>query len=130
MQAEDVEYVVETDKNFDDVVVDILKAIEQKGWAVFQIYDIRERLRAKGFESHKPLKVIEFCSGKYANHFLSKNRLSSMFLPCRINVLQEENKVRIVGFNPIVISKLFPEVDKQIADEARKEVVGIIDSVR
>src|SRR3989338_4827302 len=91
MKTDDFAYIVETKKNFEDAVVSVLKAVEQKGWVLFQIYDVKERLAAKGFEQ-KPLKIIEICSGKYANQFLNKNRLTSLCMPCKINVLEENGK--------------------------------------
>jgi uncharacterized protein (DUF302 family) len=128
MNVDDFAYVVETDKSFDDAVVSVLKAVEQKGWSIFQIYDIKERLAAKGFE-HKPLKIIEICSGKHANNFLNKNRLISLCMPCKINVLEDE-RVKIVGMKPTMISEFFPEVDREEAEEVEKDVKEIVDSAK
>ena len=128
MKAEDFAYIVETDKSFDEAVVSVLKAVEQKGWSVFQIYDIKERLAAKGFE-HKPVKIIEICSGKHANNFLNKNRLISLCMPCKINVLQED-KVNIVGMKPTMISQFFPEVSYEEAKEVEKDVKEIVDNAK
>jgi len=129
MKQEDFAYVVETDKSFDDAVVSLLKAVEQKGWSIFQIYDIKERLAAKGFE-HKPLKIIEICSGKHANNFLNKNRLISLCMPCKINVLEEDGKVKIVGMKPTMISEFFPEVSKEEAEEVEIDVREIVDNAK
>ena len=129
MKQEDFAYIVETNKSFDDAVVSVLKAVEQKGWALFQIYDVKERLAAKGF-SQKPLKIIEICSGKYANQFLNKNRLISLCMPCKINVLEENGKVRIVGMKPTMISQFFPEVNRKEAEQVEKDVIEMVDNAR
>ena len=129
MNVEDFAYVVETDKSFDGAVVSVLKAVEQKGWSIFQIYDIKERLAAKGFE-HKPLKIIEICSGKHANSFLNKNRLISLCMPCKINVLEEAGRVKIVGMKPTMISEFFPEISKEEAEEVEREVREIVDNAK
>ena len=129
MKTDDFAYVVETTKNFDDAVVSVLRAVEQKGWALFQIYDIKERLAAKGF-SQKPLKIIEICSGKYANQFLNKNRLISLCIPCKINVLEENGKINIVGMKPTIISQFFPEVDRKEAKQVEKDIIEIVDNAR
>src|SRR3989339_1942085 len=126
MKIDDFAYIVETKKNFEDAVVSVLKAVEQKGWVLFQIYDVKERLAAKGFEQ-KPLKIIEICSGKYANQFLNKNRLISLCMPCKINVLEENGKVKIVGMKPTMISQFFPEVSREEAQEAEEDIKEIID---
>ena len=129
MKTEDFAYIVETNKNFDEAVVSVLKAVEQKRWALFQIYDVRERLAAKGFEQ-KPLKIIEICSGKHANNFLNKNRLISLCMPCKINVLEEDNKVILVGMKPTMISHFFSEVTREEAEEVEKDVKEIIDNAK
>ena len=129
MKVEDFAYIIETKKNFDDAVVSVLKAVEQKGWALFQFYDIKERLAAKGF-SQKPLKIIEICSGKYANQFLNKNRLISLCMPCKINVLEENGKVKIAGMKPTMISQFFPEVSQKEAEEAENDVKEIINNAK
>ena len=129
MKTDDFAYIVETKKKFDDAVVSVLKSVEQKGWALFQVYDIRERLAAKGF-SQKPLKIIEICSGKYANQFLNKNRLISLCMPCKINVLEENGKIKIAGMKPTMISQFFSEVDLKEAEQAEKDVIEIVDNAR
>ncbi len=129
MERDDFAYIVETSKDFDEVVVSVLKAVEKKGWTIFQIYDIKERLAAKGFEQ-EPLKIIEICSGRHANNFLNKNRLISLCMPCKINVLKENGKVKIVGMKPTIISQFFPEVSKNEAEEAERDIKEIIDSAR
>ena len=129
MKQEDFAYIAETKKSFDDAVVSVLKAIEQKGWTLFQVYDIKERLAAKGF-NQKPLKIIEICSGKYANQFLNKNRLISLCMPCKINVLDENGKVKIVGMKPTIISQFFPEINQEEAKEAERDIKEIVDNAQ
>ncbi len=126
MKTEDFAYIIETEKNFDEAVVSVLKAVEQKGWVLFQIYDIKERLAAKGYEQ-KPLKIIEICSGRHANNFLNKNRMVSLCMPCKINVLEENGKVKIVGMKPIMISQLFPELSHKEVEEVEKDIKDIVD---
>src|SRR3989339_1286775 len=127
MNEEDFAYVVETKKSFDEAVVSVRKAVENKGWAIFQVYDYKEILAVKGFKQ-KPLKIIEICSGKYANQFLNKNKLTSLCMPCKINVLEEDGKVKIIGMNPAIISQFFPEVSKKEAEEVEKDIKEIIDN--
>ncbi|MBI4447583.1 DUF302 domain-containing protein [Candidatus Woesearchaeota archaeon] len=129
MKIEEFAYIAETKKNFNEAVVSVLKSVEQKGWSLFQIYDIKERLAAKGFEQ-KPLKIIEICSGKYANQFLNKNRLVSLCMPCKINVLEENGKVKIVGMKPTIISQFFPEVSQKEAEQVEKDLIEIIINAR
>ncbi len=129
MKVEDFAYIVETKKSFDEAVVSVLKSVDQKGWVLFNVYDVKERLAAKGF-SQTPLKIIEICSGKYANQFLNKNRMVSLCMPCKVNVLEENRKVKIVGMRPSMISEFFPEITKQDVEQVEKEIREIIDNAK
>ena len=127
MNIENFAYIVETEKSFDDAVISVLKTVEQKGWALFQVYDIKERLASKGFEQ-KPLKILEICKGKHANNFLNKNRLISLCLPCKINVMEDSGKIKIVGMNPKIMAQFFPEVSEDEAGEVFMEIKDIVDN--
>ena len=129
MNLNDFAYVVQTNKTFDEATVAVLKAVEQKGWTLFQVYDVKERLAAKGFVQ-KPLKIIEICSGKYANAFLNKNRLVSLCMPCKINVFEEDGTIKIAGMRPSMISQFFQEIAPSEAAAAEKELEEIIDAAK
>ncbi|MDP2628304.1 MAG: DUF302 domain-containing protein [Nanoarchaeota archaeon] len=127
MEIKDFAYIIETEKKFDEAVVSVLKEVESRGWTLFNVYDIKERLAVKGFEQEQ-LKIIEICSGKYANSFLNGNRLISLCMPCKINVLEENGKVKIVGMKPTIISEFFKEVKKEEAEEVEKIIKEIINN--
>ena len=129
MKTEDFAYIVETEKSFEEAVVSVIKAVEQKNWALFNVYDVKERLAAKGFKQN-PLKIIEICSGKHANNFLNKNKLISLCMPCKINVLEDNGKVKIIGMKPTIISQFFPEVSREEAEEAENDIKEIIDNAK
>ncbi len=123
----DFAYIAYTSKGFDEAVVSVLKAVEKKGWALFQVYDIKERLAAKGFIQEQ-LKIIEICNARHANSFLSKNRLISLCMPCKINVIEENGKVKIAAMKPIMVSRFFPEVSEEEAKLAELDIVEIVDN--
>lgn len=129
MNITDFAYITQTTKSFDEAVVALLKAVEQKGWSLFQIYDVKERLAAKGFQQ-KPLKIIEICSGKYANAFLNRNRFVSLCMPCKINVFEDNGTVKIAGMKPSIISQFFPEITSAETLSAEEELQEIIDAAK
>lgn len=129
MNIADFAYIVQTNKTFDEAVVSVLKAVEQKGWALFQVYDVKERLAAKGFQQ-KPLKIIEICSGKYANTFLNKNRLVSLCMPCKINVLEDNGTIKIAGMKPSMIPQFFPGITLEETKAAEQELKEIVDNAK
>jgi len=122
-------YVVPTDKAFHDAAVAVLAAIERRGWSVFGTYDVHERLAAKGFKQ-APIKIIEFCNAKHANELLSQNRLVSACMPCRINVLQESDGVRLVAMRPNVMGQFFQNLDAKTADAVEQDIRQIVDDAK
>jgi uncharacterized protein (DUF302 family) len=129
MERGDIAYVVDTEKAFEEAVLSVLRSVERSGWALFGVYDIRERLAAKGFDQ-PPLKVIEICSAGHADRLLRGERLVSLCLPCRIAVIGGGDRVRIAGMRPGALAGLFRGVPASGAAEAEKEVRAIIDGAR
>lgn len=122
-------YSVETKKSFEEAVISVLKSVDQKSWALFQIYDIKERLSAKGFDFTN-LKIIEICSAKYANKLLSKNKFVSMCMPCKINIIEDNNKVYIAGMRPTIMPDIFQGITKEEAQEVEDEIISIINNAK
>lgn len=127
MDINNVSYQVKTNKNFENAVVSVLKAVDAKSWSVFSIYDLQERLAAKGF-AHKKMKIIEICSAKHSNKLLQKNQLVSLCLPCKVNIIEKNDGIYIIGMNPSMIPDLFPEITKEDVLEAEKDVKEIVDN--
>lgn len=117
--------VLYTEKTFDDAVVSVIKNIEKKGWAIFAIYDIRERLAAKGFVLGK-MKIIEFCSAKNANAILKKNPYISICMPCRISIFENEGKIVIASMKPMAMSSFFKGIDASDIEEVDAGISEII----
>ena len=51
-------------------------------------------------------------------------------MPCKINVLEEDGKVKIIGMKPTMISQFFPEVDRKEAEQVEKDIIEMIDNSR
>ena len=51
-------------------------------------------------------------------------------MPCKINVLEENGKIKIAGMKPTMISQFFPEVSEEESEEVEKEIREIVDNAR
>ncbi|HIH31970.1 TPA: DUF302 domain-containing protein [Candidatus Woesearchaeota archaeon] len=129
MESYDYLLAVETQSDFDEAVISVLKAVDKKGWTVFQIYDLKERMAVKGFDQ-KPLKIIEICSAKHSNRILDKNRYASLCMPCRINVINDNNKIRIIAMKPSVMPVFFHEISQADVAEIEKDIIDMINEAR
>jgi len=124
------DYTVGTHKDFENAVISVRKATEAKGWTVLHVHDVREILAVKGFQQ-EPLKIIEICSGKYANQFLNADRLISLCMPCRISVYIKDGKTFISGMRPLLLSQFFPNLGlEEFTDEVDQKVREIVDEAK
>lgn len=125
MEERDFLLVEKTNKGFDQAVVSLLQAIEKKGWTIFGVYDIKERLASKGFKQEM-LKIVEFCNAKAADSLLSQNRLVSACMPCRVAVMQEKNGVKLVAMRPAAMTRLFQGIDTATAETIDADIRQIL----
>lgn len=124
------DYTEKTEKSFEGAVVSVRKATESRGWSVLHVHDLKEILAVKGFEQ-EPLKIVEICSGKYADQFLNSDRLISLCMPCRINVYAKNGNVFISGMLPGVLPQFFPNAGlEDLATQVEKDVKEIVDSAK
>ncbi len=129
MSEERFVYKVTTEKQFDEAVISVLKSVEEKGWTIFQVYDLKERLAAKGLDQH-PLKILEICKGSFANALLNLNIHASLCMPCRINVIEKDGKVSMITMLPGVTSLLFDGIDEERAKQIEEEIKYILNNAK
>lgn len=122
---EEFAYVRETDEDFESVVEKVVRIVKEKNWTLFNIYDIQERLRNKGYEIDK-LKIIEICKASHAHKLIQKNRLISLCMPCKINIIKDGN-VKIVGIKPSIMLNFFNDIQEDDLTGIEKELKEIID---
>lgn len=123
----DIEYNVDTERAFDDVVNDIAKLSAEKSFRVLHVHDVQATLAEKGLE-RGPLKIIEICNGKFAHEALQKHMSVSLFMPCKINVYTEEGKTRIKAMRPAAIAEFMPQAGlEKLAGEVDKVIIEIVD---
>ena len=54
MEVGDFAYIAETEKSFDEAVVSVLKAVDQKGWSLFQ-----EGLQSEKFNTQRTIGAFK-----------------------------------------------------------------------
>ena len=125
-------YIVETEKSFEDAVIDLDKAVKQHGFGVLHIHDLGSTLRSKGVDFKEDCKVFEVCNPIQAAKVLATDMRLNMALPCRISVFTEDNKTKIGLIKPekmlsalsqdeslVRTAKEVEEKTKQMVNEAK-----------
>ena len=122
-----MEYTVDTDRNFDDIVSDVERLAGENNFRVLYVHDVQATLAEKGFE-REPLKIMELCNSKFAHEALQKEINVSLFMPCKINVYVENGKTKIKAMRPAVISTFMPQAGlEKLAGEAGQIIIDIVD---
>jgi uncharacterized protein (DUF302 family) len=122
-----IEYEVETNRPFDEVVSDVERLTVEKKFRVLHVHDVQATLAEKGM-SREPLKIIELCNAKFAHEALQKSMSVSLFMPCKINVYTENGKTKIKAMRPSAIADFMPKAGlNDLAGEVDKIVIEIAD---
>ena len=122
---EQFDYTITTIKNFDEAVQSTQDEIVKAGMRVLHVHDVQKTLAEKGFE-RDPLKIIEFCSAKYASEFLNADIKIGLCMPCKINVYVKDRQTFISAMRPIILPQFFPQAD--LGDKP-KEIDQIIQNI-
>ena len=119
------DYTTTTTKTFDATVQNVQDEIVKAGMRVLYVHDVQKTLVEKGF-AREPLKIIEFCSAKFANEFLNKDIKIGLCLPCKINVYIKDGQTFVSGMRPIILPQFFSQTD---LGERPKEIDQIIQNI-
>ena len=87
--------------------VEIIKrAIIGKNFKIIREQFVNEGLVEKGNENKKQI-MIYFCNFDLLNRALALDPRVGLFLPCRITVIEENDKVTVMASNPLYMSRFF-----------------------
>jgi uncharacterized protein (DUF302 family) len=121
-------YKLETEKDFEKVCQDLEKAVVNNKFGVMAIHNLNDTMKKKGVEFNRPCRIFEVCNPHQAKKVLEKNMDLSSFLPCRISVFQEGEKVTLATLKPTGIVSMFnlPEL-QPTAEEVEKTLAAIME---
>jgi len=111
-------YKITTTKSFEEVVNSFEDIAKEKGFGVLKVYNFTEILKEKGFPIKNEIAVFEICNPKYAHQVLEKEPSVSMFLPCKISVMNIDGETELSMLKPAeVLVLLKAESVKEIFEE-------------
>ena len=102
---------------------------KQKGWHVVVTYDQNEEVKKHGGTDIGKMKVIEYCSGKYASQMLKpdNNKRMGAMLPKRFAVYEKsDGTVYLSTSNGEIMGKFFHGEAARIINKVEFEVEEII----
>ena len=91
---------MESKKSLDQVCQDLEKAVMANKFGVMTIHNLNETMAKKGVQFDRPCRIFEVCNPHQAKKVLEKNINISTFLPCRISVFTEGDRVVLTTLKP------------------------------
>jgi len=128
---ENISFVVETDKPFEEALVAVRRAAEGRKWGVLGDYDFSEILTSKGFPQTERVKSLDLCSPAHANKVMGAERLAALCMPCSVIVFTDGGQTKIASMRPgVMLPELFPHTKGllgQLPEEIDREIKEILD---
>ena len=125
-------YIVETDKSFEQAVLDLDAAVKKNNFGVLHVHDLGATLRSKGEIFEEQCKVFEVCNPQQAVKVLSADMRLNMALPCRISVYTEKGQTYIGLIKPEnMLSSLSDKEElKVVALEVENKIIEMVDEAK
>jgi cytochrome c oxidase cbb3-type subunit 3 len=119
--------VYESPYDLQETIESIKRAVTGKNFRLIRVQTLDDGYVEK--DRQKPNKtIIYFCNFNFLNRALGIDPRVGMFLPCRITIVEKDDKVLVMAINPLKLSKFFNnnELDKA-CEEMRKLYVEILE---
>lgn len=99
--------------DFKKTIENVQAAAMAANYRIIRVQAFDEGLVDKKHENSKRT-IIYFCNFKLLNEMLALDPRVGLFLPCRVTVVEQEGKVKVMAINPKRLSALFnnSELDK------------------
>ena len=125
-----MQYVEESQKSVQEVVDTIKEIASKYSFGVLHIHNVKETLKSKGIDLPNECQVLDVCSPKIAQKFLSADMSLSTIMPCKISVYTDNNQT-IVAMNSVtqLVDDINPDLI-EIAQEAQESMLAIIDEAK
>ncbi len=125
-------YIVESKKNFDQVVKDLEEAIKNNGFGILHIHNLGSTLRSKGVAFKEECKIFEVCNPLEAAKVLSADMRLNMALPCRISVYTEHTSTKIGFIRPekILSALSHNKILEDTAKEVEEEIIQMLEEAK
>lgn len=88
-------YTAETTANVQQAIAALETSLKEEQFGVLWRFDLRDKLKEKGFDFEQEYVVLEVCNPAEANKVISENVLAGYFLPCKIVVYEAGGKTKI-----------------------------------
>ena len=127
----DFTHTVKTQKNIDDVIVDLTENLKGIGFGVLETLDFKKILTEKGLEFSDNYKLMEVCHPNLAKQALEANPDLGLLLPCTIAVYQKKDENFISLARPTSLLSMVSEQNLKFSgEEIENGLIKIIENTK
>jgi uncharacterized protein (DUF302 family) len=124
-------HTVKTQKNIDDVIVDLTENLKGIGFGVLETLDFKKILTEKGLEFSDNYKLMEVCHPNLAKQALEANPDLGLLLPCTIAVYQKDDENFISLARPTSLLSMASEQNLKFSgEEIENGLIKIIENTK
>ena len=121
-------YTVESANNMADTITKLQESLKEEKFGVLWEFDVKGKLQEKGLEFDEDFTVLEVCNPHEAKRVLDINKLVGYFLPCKIVVYRENEKIKIGMPKPTELIKAVEDPQlSEFANDIEKRLITCID---
>ncbi|HUW64365.1 MAG TPA: DUF302 domain-containing protein [Spirochaetia bacterium] len=124
-------YAVNTSLGVEEAVQAVTDRLKEVGFGVLWALDVQAKLKEKGLELSRPVRILEVCQPAKAKEALEDDVMISYFLPCKVVVYQDGDHTTVGFVRPEMFAGLFPgsKVFPGLAREVDTVLRGVLDKV-
>jgi uncharacterized protein (DUF302 family) len=112
-----------------DETVEVFKAkVDEAGWSVLQVHDMKSILSRHGHDVDN-VQIFELCSSKYSAEILNRDdeRIVAPLMPCRVAIYEKSSgKTYITRMDSKLMARPFGGVVNDVMQKAAIETEEII----
>lgn len=124
----DMYYIATTTKSVPEAAEALQKAVQDHGFGVLHVYDLKQTLTSKGHPLAAECRIFEVCNPKQASEVLARDMRLNAALPCRISVFEDEGTTKISTIKPSVMLGMLSGDERlsEIAESVETSLTAII----
>ncbi len=113
------------EKNAENTFGELHRALKERDWLILSYVDVKEVVKKMNKEI-EPYYILDVCYPKAALELITDNPDMGAFIPCKLVLMQQGNKTRILMPKPSVQAKDYLNSDGEIAKKYENILIEVL----
>lgn len=123
-------YSKEVSYSYDETIEKVTEALKTQGFGVLTTIDVKDTLKKKLDVDFDRYIILGACNPPFAYEALKAENMVGLLMPCNVVVHEKDGKVRVLFFNPELISFVSEnEILKNLSKELSDRITKVMNSL-